>query len=246
MKKELREYIRLTLYCQEKHKGKNHDIGQDSSCFICDNYLKLTKYIGILEANLSEIKESKRQIEEEKEREIFTKVPQKRTKKTKEAAFFVGEYEKEIIILRSTSMSKAKKEYPNFKGKIISQEDSAKIFVLTGIDSYCELAKVSDEYKIIAKQSQIDHPKNCDSRYSYEYLQYTGENHDKVSTFCDGYESFRTKKRNKMQINGNRGSISVAPGEFLVKNKLNHIYVYTEDEFMYLYKKEKINVWKEY
>lgn len=62
--------------------------------------------------------------------------------------------------------------------------------------------------------------------------------------FCVGSEAFKTKKRNKMQINSAKGSISAAPGDYLVRNKLNHVIIYTPEEFEQLIEPEMIDVWK--
>lgn len=245
LKKELRENIRLVLYCQEQHDSYDHELGSDDTCMFCVNYLKLKKYVQIIEAKLAAFRtEEEKRFDfeaEESQQEPFE--PTRRT--SKDPYFFIGEYKGEPVVLRVSSLSGVKKEYPGFKGNRLTQEDVQQLFISTGENTFCELGKLTEEFGVVAKQVSADHKKNCRYRYSDEFLLYTGENHDQVIAFCEGTEAFRTKKKNKIQINGHRGSVSVSPEEYLVKNKLKHIMVYTEDEFRYLYEREKVSLWVE-
>ena len=75
------------------------------------------------------------------------------------------------------------------------------------------------------------------------YLVYTGENHQQVIAFCIGSEAFKTKK-NKIQINLAKESISAASGDYLVRNEISQIAIYLREEFNQLIEPEMIDVWK--
>ncbi|WP_445292606.1 hypothetical protein [Enterococcus gallinarum] len=47
-----------------------------------------------------------------------------------------------------------------------------------------------------------------------------------------------------MQINSAKGSISATPGDYLVRNKLNQIAIYSSEEFNQLIEPETFDVWK--
>lgn len=240
-KKELRKYLSLVAYCHEEHLSYDHGIGEDPDCLSCENFKKLTVYIKILEKKLASFRE-------QETIEVVEKQVKKRSKGQKtetRAELFLGNIDGKECIIRSKSLEKAKKEYPYFQGRLLTSEEVSAIYVETGPDTYCQLPKVSEKKcGIIARKGKNPHKKKCHYRHTDEYLVYTGENHQQVIDFCIGSEAFKTKKKNKMQINSVKGSISAAPGDYLVRNKLNQIAIYSPEEFNQLIEPEMIDVWK--
>ncbi len=240
-KKELRKYLSLVAYCHEEHLFFDHEIGEDPDCLSCENFKKLTAYVQVLEKKLASYRD-------QETIEVVERQVKKRSKGQKnetKAGLFLGNIDGKECIIRSRSLEKTKKEYPYFEGRLLTSEEASAIYVETGPDTYCQLPKVSEKKQgIIARKGQNAHKKKCHYRYTDEYLIYTGENHQQVIDFCIESEAFKTKKKNKIQINSAKGSISAAPGDYLVRNKLNQIAIYSPEEFNQLIEPEMIDVWK--
>ncbi|MGF2074959.1 hypothetical protein [Enterococcus casseliflavus] len=240
-KKELRKYLSLVAYCHEEHRSFNHKLGKDPDCLSCENYKKLTAYVKILEKKLAAYRG-------QETIDVVEKQVKKRASHQKsetESGLFLGNIEGKECIIRSKSLDRARKDYPYFEGRLLTNDEANALYVEIGPDSYCQLPKVSEKKRgIIARKGTYAHEKKCRYRYTDEYLVYTGENHQQVIDFCVGSEAFKTKKKNKMQINLSKGSISAAPGEYLVRNRLNHIAIYSPEEFEQLIEPVIIDVWK--
>lgn len=240
-KKELRKYLSLVAYCHEEHRSFDHKIGKDPDCLSCENFKKLTAYVKVLEMKLATYRgqETIEVVEEQ------VKKRASHQKAETESGLFLGNIEGKECIIRSKSLDRARKDYPYFEGRLLTNDEANALYVETGPDSYCQLPKVSEKKRgIIARKGTNVHEKKCHYRYNDEYLVYTGENHQQVIDFCVGSEAYKTKKKNKMQINLAKGSISAAPGDYLVRNKLNHVAIYSPEEFELLIEPDKIDVWK--
>ncbi len=56
-----------------------------------------------------------------------------------------------------------------------------------------------------------------------------------LDAFCEPHEVVALKKKKKLHFSTNYGSVTLGPGEFLVRDMTNRFYRYTKDEFHQMY-----------
>lgn len=96
----------------------------------------------------------------------------------------------------------------------------------------------------IAVKGYSERSDECFEVQPSKFILFIGENHEAVISFCKGANATRTKKKNKIQIVTEKGSVSVGPGEVVLRNVFNYYSVYTVEEFDYLYKINGDLIWK--
>lgn len=164
-KKELRKYLSLVAYCHEEHRSFDHKIGKAPDCLSCENFKKLTAYVKILEEKLAAYRGQ--ETIDVVEKQVKKRVSQQ--KADTESGLILGNIEGKECIIRSKSLARARKDYPYFEGRLLTNDEANALYLEIGSDSYCQLPKVSEKKRgIIARKGTYAHEKKCRYRYTDE------------------------------------------------------------------------------
>ncbi|EAF0758370.1 hypothetical protein CDS26_15010 [Listeria monocytogenes] len=75
----------------------------------------------------------------------------------------------------------------------------------------------------------------CKRKEAEQVIFYDGDNKADIDAFCEPHEVVALKKKKKLHFSTNYGSVTLGPGEFLVRDMTNRFYRYTKDEFHQMY-----------
>lgn len=236
IKKERQQLFVVLANIYEAHKeyDDNHEIGTDENCEICQKFHEVNRILELLE---QELEETSVGIINNKS---LLKVYSVRSKDGLEY----------LVYFKS---KKAMEEYLQDKGIMIDKVHLLTDEEINNLNINKDMHTIT-QLKIYLESSDpgiIAEKKNYIPRKVFEVLSttpekaihYNGYNHEEIVKFCSPNECFKTKKKNKIQIQTKHGSISISEGQYLVKNVFNHVHVYDEDEFFYLYNPQTEAAW---